>query len=111
MYKSYKKYTRIALLITLPYGWYKLTKSNKDDVRNKSFAKGLELSQKFKKYPVWDKYVEMLLIRQFSILFIACDSFINGMVSDNENQIHVADELAKMKTNIIEELDGKNKKI
>jgi len=109
LYQSYRKYARWALLITFPYGWYKLNYYDKNEVKRKSFMRGLELSQKFKKYPVWDKYVEMLMVRQFSILFIAGNSFIKGLVSDNENQKGVDKELDQMKKSIIDDLKDDRK--
>ena len=50
-----------------------------------AFRKGYRLSQHFQKYPGWNSVVEPLLIRQFAIIFGVSNSFIQGMLSDNEN--------------------------
>ena len=73
-------------MMALPVVWYYLGTINKDGVKTASFNCGLKLSQKYKKYPAWDDYVEPMLIRQFAIIIYAGHAFIEGMISDNEDK-------------------------
>jgi hypothetical protein len=75
-----------CLLITMPIVWYYLGTMDKKYVREISFTSGLLVSQKYKKYPAWDNYIEPILIKQFSILDCAAHSFIKGMISDNDDK-------------------------
>lgn len=84
----------------LPILWYQLGLYNVDKVKDKSFAKGLRLSERFKKYPAWDKIVEPFIIRQSTVIFIAGHSFIEGLTSDNPPSQHIEKELQKMDTEI-----------
>ena len=71
-------------IYNVPFMWYYLGTCDKNDVRNISFSCGLYLSQKYKKYPMWDNVIEPAVIRQFAVLDCASHSFIKGMISDNE---------------------------
>ena len=74
------------IIYSLPIIWYYMGTLDKKDVRKISYSAGLYVSQKYKKYPMWDSYVEPLLIRQFTILDCIGHSFIKGMISDNKDK-------------------------
>src|SRR5271169_3540757 len=96
--------------IIIPLLWYYIGTHDKNVTRTIMFNKGLIMSQKFKKYPAWDNFVEPFMIRQFSILFSAGNAFIKGMVSDNDDKTIVNLALTELKENVQEELlDIKNK--
>lgn len=67
--------------------WYYLGTYDREHLKKLWYVKGLNVSQKFKPYPAWDAYVEPFIIKQFSLLFSAGNSFINGMTSDNTSDI------------------------
>ena len=85
-----------VLTIGLPALWYKLGFSDVKKIQDKSFGAGLNLSQRFKKYPMWDKIAEPFIIRQPTIIFTMGHSFLEGMASDNENKQKIQKELDKM---------------
>jgi len=97
-----------CILITMPLVWYYLGTMDKKYVRDISFTSGLLFSQKYKKYPAWDNYVEPMLIRQFSILDCAAHSFIKGMISDNENKKSVNLAFDELKNDIKNDLFDEN---
>lgn len=76
-------------MCTMPFVWYYLGTLDKKNVRTLSYGSGLLLSQKYKKYPAWDNYVEPMIIRQVSILDCVTHSFIKGMISDNDDKTSV----------------------
>jgi len=85
--------------------WYKLGCINTDDVKNKSYIHGYNISQKFKKYPVWDNQVEPLIIKQFSNIFIVGHAFINGLVSDNDDKKKITKHMSSFYKNIKQDID------
>lgn len=70
--------------IALGIAWRQIDNFDTDIYKKKAFNKGLQLSQKFKKYPSWDKYAEPLIVRQFGFIFSIGNSFIKGLISDNK---------------------------
>jgi len=85
-----------GLSVGLPIMWYKLGFYDVDTVKDASFEAGLKLSQRFKRYPAWDKVVEPFIIRQGAVMFAAGHSFIKGMASDNPPSQHIKQELEQM---------------
>lgn len=79
-------YKKIIGLFTVGSMYYSAKKVNKKDMRGNMFDRGYNLSQKYKKYRVWDKMVEPFVITQFGLFFGAGHSFIKGMISDNSNR-------------------------
>lgn len=107
-YKLCFKYGSYALV---PMVWYYLGTHDRELVKANMFNRGFNLSQRFKKYPFWDHAVEPLIVKQSSILFAAGNSFIKGMISDNDNSNELKDSLAIYKQEIekeLKELDKKN---
>lgn len=102
------KHIKYFLYSVMPFIWYNIGTHDKKYTRIVMYNKGLALSQKFKRYPVWDAYVEIFAIRQFTILFTAGNAFIKGMVADNDDKINV--ELDKFNNDIEEELKFNNNK-
>ena len=102
------KYTAIALM---PISWYYIGTHEKEYVKKTMFNKGLALSQKFKKYPQWDNYVEPAIVKQASILFAGGNAFIKGMASDNEDKSKINKSIEMYKKDIETELNDitKNK--
>ena len=101
-----------GFVIGIPMIWQKLGLYDLRNVRRKSYAAGLKTSQKFKNYPVWDKYGEPFLIKQTSIIFACGNSFIQGMISDNEDYDIIIQKVEEMRDDIVEELkiyDNKKK--
>lgn len=80
--------------------WYYVGAQDVEFVRTKNFNAGASVSQQFKAYPLWDGMIEPLLIRQFTIVFVAGHSFILGMASDNPQDQHIDKELLKMDESI-----------
>jgi hypothetical protein len=78
---------RFAYLICGAGMWYYVGTRDKKQLKIIMYNKGYNLSQKFKPYPAWDLYVEPLIINQFSVVFTAGNSFIKGLISDNDNEI------------------------
>ena len=99
-----RKVIKFSPYVFIPYGWYKLSKYDKDTVRNFSYNKGLVTSQKFKRYSIWDNYIEPLIIKQFSIIFIGGHSFIEGLASDNLNKNKINKYLDELNDDIETEL-------
>lgn len=89
-----------ALTIGLPVIWYKLGFYDIKKIQDKSFNAGLNLSQRFKKYPMWDKVAEPFIIRQTSVIFTAGHSFLEGMASDNPESQNIQKDLNKMNREI-----------
>lgn len=106
MKKYILKYGSYGVLTFL---WVKLSFLDKDNVKRKSFISGFNLSQKFKPYPVWDKYIEPLFIKQFSIIFISGHSFLSGLVSDNKNKKQINKYMNQMHDNISKEIKESTK--
>lgn len=93
-----------------PCLWYYIGTKDKTLTREKMYNTGVTVSTNFKKYPAWDMIAEPFLIRQFSVLFTAGNSFIEGLVSDNTtNATFIEHELAQLKKDIQEELQNTNR--
>ena len=92
-----------------PIVWIKLAFMERDKVKKYTYNKGFYISQKYQKYYIWDKFVEPVIIRQWSIIFTAGNSFIKGMISDNADQENMENlyeiELQEIKSEIEEELE------
>jgi hypothetical protein len=93
-------------LVLVPLIWYGIGRPDKEKIRTNFHDKGYQLSQRFKNYPVWDRYAEPFFISQFTNIFIAGHSFLEGMASDNENQSRIQKKLDEMDKNIKKEMDS-----
>ena len=89
-----------GISIGLPMVWYKLGFYDVNTVKDSSFEAGLRMSQRFKKYPAWDRVVEPFVIKQGSIIFAAGHSFIKGMASDNPPSQHINKDIEQMNKEI-----------
>ena len=67
------------------------------------FNAGFVVSQKFKKIPFWDKYIEPAFVKNFATFVIAGNALLEGMVSDNEQDS--ADIMQKMREEIQQDLE------
>lgn len=83
----------------LTYGYASLYSHDSSDMRKIMHEKGRSISQKYKKYVVWDNLVEPFIIRQFGVVFGIGHSFIKGMISDNS--IKIDDQLDQAINSII----------
>jgi len=100
-FNVFSVYTLIFVMLPI---WYTIGLLKKDTVRMYMYNMGLSLSQKCKKIPYWDKYVETFFIKQLAIMFAAGNSFVEGMVSDNDNKEEIEHELEEMRVEIKDEL-------
>ncbi len=104
------KHVKYFMYSISPLIWYYIGTHDKKYTRITMYNKGKILSHKFKKYPIWDAYVEPFAIRQFAILFTGGNAFIKGMISDNENTTEINLAMEQFKNDINEELkDNINK--
>jgi len=110
-YAFLKKPLFYAKVIGVPILWYNIGLYNRDDIRKNFYDKGLRTSQMFKPIPMWDNYAEPFVIKQFSILFTAGNSFIDGMVSDNENKDYIKKKVDEMKHSIDDDIKKNTKKL
>lgn len=97
-----RRFLKASPYVALCLGWNYIDNFDTDAYKKKAFNKGLELSQKFKKYPSWDKYAEPLIVRQFGFIFSIGNSFIKGLISDNKEGSEAIEETIK---DIKDELD------
>lgn len=79
-----QKTTMTALLVT-PVVLYSIGLFGQDRLKNGMYKAGFLISQKFKSVPLWDRYVEPALVRNFATIVIAGNALLEGMVSDNES--------------------------
>lgn len=105
-YLGLTSYKALILTIGLPLVWYSLGLISIVVVRKYMFNTGYYISQSCKKVPYWDRYVEPIFIRQFTIFFTASHSLIEGMVSDNEDSEEIVEEMKKMKESILEDFEA-----
>lgn len=93
-------------MIGFPLSWYALGLINKNKLRKIMFKIGKFISGRLKSFPNWDKYMEPILIRQITLLFIASYSLLQGMISDNsEDDKNIAmTELVSLKNEIMPDL-------
>ena len=105
---SYRKFLKYTSYVTIPITWYYIGTHERKYVKESMYDKGFNLSQKFKNYKMWDNFIEPILVKQFSILFAGGNSFIQGMISDNENKEIIKKSLSEYKKNIQEELNELN---
>ena len=90
MFKYLKIAKNLIFITSVSTIWYASFTTNKEDkirLRQEAFNKGLGLSQKYKKYKSWDKFVEPFIIKQFGFFFGLGHSFVKGMISDNDKKI------------------------
>lgn len=106
---SFLRVKQIAFYVGLPLMWYYTGTFERDNVKKYMFNKGLSLSQKFKKYPQWDNYVEPIIINQCSILFTGGNAFIKGLISDNDNIDDINQDLESYKKSIESDLNDLEK--
>ena len=76
--------TTIAAFVAAPVALYSIGMIGKDKLKRSMYGTGFMISQKFKKVPFWDKYVEPALVRNFATVVIAGNALLEGMVSDND---------------------------
>lgn len=84
-FKKMAKYGLLTTYVGMPLLWYNLSLCDKNYVKKRFYDNGNNFAQKFKNYPMWNKYIEPLILRQCGILFIAGHSFLEGMISNNDN--------------------------
>ena len=108
---KYFKYIKYPFYVSLPFVWYYLGTYDRQILRNDMYNRGRSLSQKFKLFPYWDRYMEPIIIRQFSTIFTAGNSFIKGMLSDNEDADGVHITLTSYRHEIDDELETFDNKI
>ena len=82
------------------FTWGFLNIFDRERIKDRAFLKGYNLSQRFKTYKGWDEIVEPMLIRQFAFLFGVSNSFIKGLISDNEPDKNLDDSLEQLKESI-----------
>jgi hypothetical protein len=70
--------------IGMGLGWYSIANLDRKEAKKNAYNKGYMLSQRFKNYPSWDKYVEPIVVNQFAFLFGVGNSFVKGLISDND---------------------------
>ncbi|GAG58789.1 unnamed protein product [marine sediment metagenome] len=58
---------------------------DKDKMKIIAYRKGYNVSQKFKHNPAWDNIAEPFIIRQFAFITEVSNSFIKGLISDNNS--------------------------
>ena len=93
--------------VTIPLIWYSLGYCDKENLKKNAYKSGYNISQYMKKYPTWDKYAEPFFIQQFSIIVSTGYSFIEGMISDNEDKITIGKNIIIMRKEIIDDLNHK----
>ena len=98
------------MYISIPFLWFYIGTYDRNVLRNDMYDKGRNLSQKLKPIPYWDKYAEPIIIRQFSNIFTAGNSFIKGLISDNDDQDSLNTTIEQYKHEIDDELDTLNDK-
>lgn len=93
-------------IIGFPALWYALGLINKNKLRKIMFNIGEFISGRLKTFPNWDKYMEPILIRQITLLFIASYSLLQGMISDNsaDDKNIAMTELISLKNEIMPDL-------
>ena len=99
-------YSSYSYIIVLPIMWYVLGMIDKEKAEKYMFNVGYLVSQKFKHLPHWDKYVEPIFIKQFSLLFVASNALLKGMISDNENVEQMTENLEQISSDIKNDLDN-----
>jgi hypothetical protein len=99
-WNSYRRWKVVKYTLCIATFYY-LGTHDEDLLRKKMFKKGLALSQRFKRYPAWDNYIEPMIVVQFGIIFAGCSAFVKGMLSDNAD-IH---EISVYKDTIEKELE------
>lgn len=104
-YTRYKRYAKYILYVSIPLAWYYIGTLDKQILRNDMYNKGRSLSQKFKPIKAWDKYVEPMIVHRFAIIFSGGNSFIKGLLSDNEKTEDLNHTIEEYKQEIKEELD------
>lgn len=99
----------IGLLIATPVTLYSVGAIRKDKLRSSMFNAGFIVSQKFKKIPFWDKYVEPAFVKNFATFVIAGNALLEGMVSDNEvpddKANGIVNDMQKMREDIKQDLE------
>jgi len=96
-----------STLVVVPVIWYGLGMFDRERVKVKMYGAGFDISQKFKQNIFWDNCVEPFLMRQFSVLFSAGYSLIEGMISDNEDQQIINKHLEDLKMQILKDMKFK----
>ena len=99
-----RNFAKYGSYIAGPTLWYYVGTYDKEIVKRNMFNRGFNLSQKFKQYPIWDNFIEPAVVRRSSIVFAAGNSFIKGMISDNQNTEEINKSIAVYKAEIEEEL-------
>ncbi|GAI97778.1 unnamed protein product, partial [marine sediment metagenome] len=94
----------IGLMIATPITLYSVGAIRKDKLRRSMFNAGFIVSQKFKKIPLWDKYIEPAFIKNFATLVIAGNALLEGMTSDNNEENSVVQDMEKMREDIKQDL-------
>ena len=95
---------KYPMYVSLPFLWFYIGSYDRQTLKSNMYIKGRNLSQTFKPIPYWDRYAEPIIINQFSNIFAAGNSFIKGLVSDNEDRESVNNSINRYRQDIDEEL-------
>ena len=95
--------TAVGVLVVTPLTLYSVGMIHKDRLKKSMFNAGFVVSQKFKKIPFWDKYIEPAFVKNFATFVIVGNALLEGMVSDNEQDS--ADIMQKMREEIQQDLE------
>ena len=101
---KYLGYMKYPMYVSLPFLWFYIGSYDRQTLKSNMYIKGRNLSQTFKPIPYWDRYAEPIIINQFSNIFAAGNSFIKGLVSDNEDRESVNNSINRYRQDIDEEL-------
>lgn len=99
-----KRVLKYSPYLGIGLGWIYISSFDKIDAKKSAYNKGYMLSQKFKKYPSWDRYMEPFIINQFAFLFGVSNAFIKGLISDNEPNPFIKESLEEMNNEITEDI-------
>ena len=83
--------------------WMKLKNYERNQVKEYMYHTGQHISAKCKPYWIWDNVVEPCMVNQFSVIFAAGHGLVKGLISDNQDQEELEEELDGEMQNIINE--------
>jgi len=83
--------------------WMKLKNYERNQTKEYMYHAGQYVSAKCKPYWIWDNVVEPCMVNQFSVIFAAGHGLVKGLISDNQDQEELEEELDGEMQNIINE--------
>lgn len=108
---NYWAFVKYGSYLSMLYLWYKLYKCDREYVRKYFFEKGKMISGKMKFTKYWDLYAEPFIIKEFGIIFTAGNSFIKGLVSDNDDTEKIISNIEVLTEQVKEELESLDKMV